>query len=389
MKRRGERPGSIEVDAELDFHVERLEAELCAQGMSPSEAAVEARRRFGDPEHWRELCLKQWDEPRWLERGLLGLIVGAVLWMGFTSWSQHRENRRVLDEIRAALAGRTAQAATPAEAPATSSPRETLPSARREESAGTITPRALLDLNRSGRWAEAERAAERLLSSNAGDLVPGDRGSVLLSLAYSRVRIGDESGARRALTELEALTSGLPATHALLVRARSLEQELSTGRPVPTNRRAAAPADDDWPVATPDEVGLTAVSKALIFMPMAISFVGAGVIWNFIYEVKPPDAPQIGLLNALVVALGGQPRAWVAWTTAPWPFQWINNIFLIVIVIWLQTGFAMVLFSAALKGISTEVLEASRVDGATEVQIFMRIMVPIISGTISLWPQRF
>lgn len=123
-------------------------------------------------------------------------------------------------------------------------------------------------------------------------------------------------------------------------------------------------------------------AKALIFMPMAISFVGAGVIWNFIYEVKPPNAPQIGLLNAIVVALGGEPRAWVAWTTAPPPFQWINNIFLIVIVIWLQTGFAMVLFSAALKGISTEVLEASRVDGANEFQVFRKIMVPMIRGTI-------
>ena len=124
------------------------------------------------------------------------------------------------------------------------------------------------------------------------------------------------------------------------------------------------------------------VAKAMIFMPMAISFVGAGVIWNFIYEVKPADAPQIGLLNAIVVALGGEPRAWVAWTTAPPPFQWINNIFLIIIVIWLQTGFAMVLFSAAIKGISTEVLEASRVDGANEIEVFTRIMVPMILGTI-------
>ena len=98
--------------------------------------------------------------------------------------------------------------------------------------------------------------------------------------------------------------------------------------------------------------------------------------------MKPADAPQIGLLNAIVVALGGEPRAWVAWTTAPPPFQWINNIFLIIIVIWLQTGFAMVLFSAAIKGISTEVLEASRVDGANEIEVFTRIMVPMILGTI-------
>lgn len=124
------------------------------------------------------------------------------------------------------------------------------------------------------------------------------------------------------------------------------------------------------------------VSKAFIFLPMAISFVGAGVIWNFIYEVRPENAPQIGLLNAIVVGLGGSPKAWYAWTEIiPW-----NNLFLIVIVIWLQTGFSMVLFSAALKGIPNELLEAGRVDGATEVQVFFRIMIPYIRGTIiTVW----
>jgi alpha-glucoside transport system permease protein len=111
---------------------------------------------------------------------------------------------------------------------------------------------------------------------------------------------------------------------------------------------------------------------------MAISFVGAGVIWNFIYEVKPPGTPQIGLLNAVVQALGGEPHAWTAWTEIrPW-----NNLFLIIIMVWLQTGYAMVLFSAALKGIPEELLEAARVDGASEVQIFFRIMIPYIMGTI-------
>ena len=120
------------------------------------------------------------------------------------------------------------------------------------------------------------------------------------------------------------------------------------------------------------------VSKALIFLPMAISFVGASVIWKFIYVVRPEGAPQIGLLNAIVVALGGQPRAWPAYTAiAPW-----NNLFLVIIMVWLQAGFAMVLFSAAIKGIPGEVLEAARVDGATELQIFFRIMVPSIMGTI-------
>jgi len=124
------------------------------------------------------------------------------------------------------------------------------------------------------------------------------------------------------------------------------------------------------------------VSKSFIFLPMAISFVGASIIWNFIYEYRPPGAPQIGLLNAIVTSLGGVPRAWPQWVDIS-PF---NNLFLIIIVVWLQAGFAMVLFSAALKGIPEELLEAGRVDGANEVQIFFRIMIPYIMGTIiTVW----
>lgn len=124
------------------------------------------------------------------------------------------------------------------------------------------------------------------------------------------------------------------------------------------------------------------VAKSLIFLPMAISFVGASVIWNFIYEVRPIGAPQIGLLNAIVVATGGSPHPWDKWADiAPW-----NNLFLIIIVVWLQTGFSMVLFSAALKGIPEEIIEAAQVDGATEMQVFFRIMIPYIMGTIiTVW----
>jgi alpha-glucoside transport system permease protein len=123
-------------------------------------------------------------------------------------------------------------------------------------------------------------------------------------------------------------------------------------------------------------------AKSFIFLPMAISFVGASIIWNFIYEFRPVDQTQIGLLNSIVVALGGIPRAWAQWVDInPW-----NNLFLIVIVIWLQAGYAMVLFSAALKGIPEELMEASRVDGANEFQIFFRIMIPYIQGTIvTVW----
>lgn len=124
------------------------------------------------------------------------------------------------------------------------------------------------------------------------------------------------------------------------------------------------------------------LAKSLIFLPMAISFVGASIIWNFIYEFRPVDQTQIGLLNAIVASIGGMPRAWAQWVAIS-PF---NNLFLIVIVVWLQAGYAMVLFSAALKGIPADLMEASRVDGANEFQIFFKIMIPYIRGTIiTVW----
>lgn len=131
-----------------------------------------------------------------------------------------------------------------------------------------------------------------------------------------------------------------------------------------------------------DRSSFEKLAKSLIFLPYAISFVGASIIWKFIYEYRPANQPQIGLLNSVVVSLGGTPQAWPQWVdVAPW-----NNLFLIVMVVWLQTGFSMVLFSAALKGIPDELMEASRIDGATEIQIFFRIMIPYIRGTIiSVW----
>lgn len=117
------------------------------------------------------------------------------------------------------------------------------------------------------------------------------------------------------------------------------------------------------------------IAKSIIFMPMAISFVAAGVIWKFVYYYQPGDE-QIGLLNAIVTALGGEPQAWVS-LLQPW-----NNFFLIVILIWMQTGFAMVIFSAAIKGVPEDILEAARVDGAGEIRIFFKIIIPFISTTI-------
>ncbi|MBD2867936.1 carbohydrate ABC transporter permease [Paenibacillus arenilitoris] len=124
-----------------------------------------------------------------------------------------------------------------------------------------------------------------------------------------------------------------------------------------------------------DRSSFEKLAKGLIFMPMAISFVAAGVIWKFIYYYQPGQE-QIGLLNAIVVSLGGEPQAWLS-MVQPW-----NNLFLIVILIWMQTGFAMVIFSAAIKSIPDDILEAARVDGAGEVRIFFSIMIPYISGTL-------
>jgi alpha-glucoside transport system permease protein len=125
-----------------------------------------------------------------------------------------------------------------------------------------------------------------------------------------------------------------------------------------------------------DRSRFESLAKAIIFMPMAISFVGAGIIWNFVYVYREAGQPQIGLLDAGVTALGGQPQAWTT-LLQPW-----NNLFLIVIMVWLQVGFAMVLFSAAIKGIPAELTEAARVDGATERQVFWRVTIPAIRGTL-------
>lgn len=124
-----------------------------------------------------------------------------------------------------------------------------------------------------------------------------------------------------------------------------------------------------------DRVKYENIAKSLIFLPMAISFVGASVIWRFIYAYRPADTPQIGLLNAIVTSLGFEP---VGWLVNPA----INNFALIVIMIWLQTGFCMVLLSSAVKGVPDDVIEAARVDGASEIQIFRRIIVPMIMPTV-------
>jgi len=118
-------------------------------------------------------------------------------------------------------------------------------------------------------------------------------------------------------------------------------------------------------------------TKTIIFLPMAISGVGAAAIWGFIYATRPDTQDQIGLLNAIVVGLGFDPVAWLQIDTAK-----LNSLLLMVIMIWTQVGFAMVLLSAAIKSVPEETLEAARIDGATEVQTFFRVIVPQIWATV-------
>jgi alpha-glucoside transport system permease protein len=117
------------------------------------------------------------------------------------------------------------------------------------------------------------------------------------------------------------------------------------------------------------------IARSLIFMPLAISFVGASVIWKFVYDYRGEGQEQIGILNAVVEYFGGSPQVWISM-----PF-W-NNFFLMVILIWIQTGFATVILGAALRGIPEDTLEAANIDGAGPFKIFYRIMVPQIMGTI-------
>ena len=123
-----------------------------------------------------------------------------------------------------------------------------------------------------------------------------------------------------------------------------------------------------------DRVKYEPVAKAVIFMPMAISFVGAGVIWKFMYAYGTGQA-QIGLLNAIVTALGGKPIPFLSTVG-------VNTFMLIIVGIWMWTGFCMTVLSSALKSVPGELLEAARIDGANEFQIFFKIMLPIISPTV-------
>lgn len=122
-----------------------------------------------------------------------------------------------------------------------------------------------------------------------------------------------------------------------------------------------------------DKARFEKIAKALIFLPMAISFVGASIIWKFVYEYRPEQGSikQIGLLNQVLVWLGGSPQQWLL--DKPW-----NNLFLIAIMIWIQAGFAMTILSAAIRGIPEDIVEAARLDGVGALGMFRFVTVPSI-----------
>jgi len=124
-----------------------------------------------------------------------------------------------------------------------------------------------------------------------------------------------------------------------------------------------------------DRIWWGQIARTLIFLPMAISFVGASIIWKFVYDFRGPDSEQIGLVNAIIVWFGGEPRALIS-------ILFWNNFLLMVILVWIQTGFAMVILGAAIRGVPEDTLEASMMEGASQTQIFFKIVIPQIWPTI-------
>jgi alpha-glucoside transport system permease protein len=124
-----------------------------------------------------------------------------------------------------------------------------------------------------------------------------------------------------------------------------------------------------------DRARLESFAKSLVFMPMAISFVGAGIIWKFVYAYRSTEQEQIGLLNRIVVWFGGEPKQFLL--SPP-----LNTIFLLVVMVWIQAGFAMVILSAAIKAIPADIIEAARIDGTNAWQLFWQITLPSIRSSL-------
>jgi len=126
-----------------------------------------------------------------------------------------------------------------------------------------------------------------------------------------------------------------------------------------------------------DRVRIEGVIKSALFIPMAISFVSAGVIWRFMYIYEPANQTQIGLLNAILAIFHIPPQAWTI-------NEAFNNFSLIAVYVWMWTGFSMVIISAALKGIPDDVIEAAKIDGASRLTMFWRVTVPMIAPTLGV-----
>ena len=123
-----------------------------------------------------------------------------------------------------------------------------------------------------------------------------------------------------------------------------------------------------------DRIKHESIPKSLLFMPMAISFVGASIIFKFVYEYNEPDEVQIGLLSTIVKFLGGTPSDWML--SKP-----LNTFLLMIIYVWTQMGFGMVILSAAIKAVPSDIVEASSLDGASGWRLFRNITFPMIKGT--------
>jgi alpha-glucoside transport system permease protein len=126
-----------------------------------------------------------------------------------------------------------------------------------------------------------------------------------------------------------------------------------------------------------DRVKIERVIKSTLFIPMALSFVAASVIWQLVYAYEPAGQTQIGLLNAFLGLFHIPPQAWFI-------NEAVNNFALIAIYVWMWTGFSMVILSAALKGIPDEIIEAAKIDGASRFTMFWRVMVPMIAPTLTV-----
>ncbi len=134
-----------------------------------------------------------------------------------------------------------------------------------------------------------------------------------------------------------------------------------------------------------DRIKYESVAKSIIFLPAAISFVAAGIIWKFVYAYNPKGETQIGLLNAVLTFVGKVTNPENGFEPQAWLFNpEFNNWALIIVGVWMWTGFVLIIFSASLKGIPKALLDAARIDGANEITIFFKIIIPHMASTITV-----